>query len=110
MKLLMCTDCDSIFKLTLTLRSCECGKVKGRYEPDGSHAVVNGEGYSLAIGNGSFLDALSMGTGPYKVPEWRNNKEWHAWWMMRPGNNMFLAWARPHADDSNSHTRVDPNL
>ncbi len=108
-KLLMCDKCDSIFKLGLKLRTCECGEVKGRYDPDGSHAVVNGKGHSLAIGNGSLFTALAYASDS-SISDWRDDVSWKQWWEARPGKNLFLAWARPHAGDSNGHTRVDPNL
>ncbi len=111
MKLLMCARCDSIFKLGLKLRSCECGEVKGRYDPDGSHAVVNGKGHSLAIGNGSFVNAIhAVSASPLGLADWRDTPGWHRWWGQRPGDNLFIAWARTHDGESNSHTRVDPNL
>lgn len=59
MKLIFCDTCWDIFKLsTEEIRSCECGKCCGCYLPDGHHAEVNGEGFSLAIGNGSLVQAI----------------------------------------------------
>ena len=39
MKLLYCTECHCLFKLTRNkLRTCDCGKVQGRYRKNGRDA------------------------------------------------------------------------
>ena len=42
MKLIFCSTCHDVFKLSRTLKSCECGKAKGRYLADGLYAEING--------------------------------------------------------------------
>lgn len=102
MKLLYCPRCQSVFSLHLHLRSCECGLVKGRYEPNGVTAVVNGEGYSLAMGNGSFNMALAMS---HEMKEdFRDGDVW----ARHPTS--IIAWARPHEGPANPRTRVDKDL
>lgn len=103
MKLLFCDYCADIFNLGLTLKSCSCGRVKGRYLPNGSTAVVNGKGRSLAIGNGSFTKAL-MG-----VPQFEYSYE-HRTTGEQVTPVIFLAWVRPHTGDSNPNTIVDEAL
>jgi len=92
MKLLYCPRCGDVFKLTYDVRSCECGHVAGRYEPDGAHAVVNGNGVSLAIGNGSLEQAIRIAS--------QIEHEFYP----------VMCWVRGHAGKSNPRTRVDPNL
>jgi hypothetical protein len=106
-KLLLCTKCNTIFNLKHELKSCLCGEVKGRYI-NNVDAEVNGKGYSLAIGNGSLWNAISLAE---EVEEdWRNSSGWQTWWEQRPSDTMFLAWARPHADKANLHTIINPEL
>ena len=110
MKLLMCTTCTSIFNLSRKLKSCECGEVRGMYEQDGSHAVTNGKGVTLAFGNGSVLSAVQAATAPGELPDWRDNPAWREWYANRPGKNLFLAWARKADGASNPNSSIDPNL
>ena len=95
MKLLFCPECSDVIKLIVgELRSCQCGKVKGKYI-DNTHAEVDGEGYSLAIGNGS----LMMACCKLKPTQQR-----------RPPGSEIICWVRPHEGDGNPHTRINPNL
>lgn len=95
MKLLFCPECHSVFNLSYHLKSCECGKVKGKYV-NNVEAVVNGEGYSIAIGNGSLASALMYGSRQ------RTNR--------RPKDSEIICWARPHEGEANPHTRVVKDL
>ena len=95
MKLIFCPDCYDVFKLDYRLRKCVCGRCAGKYIDD-TYAIVNGEGYSIAIGNGSLMDACIKGTV--------QRKERHI-----PESNI-ICWARPHDGPSNPHTVVNPKL
>ena len=95
MKLLFCPYCYDVFKLDMKLRRCLCGKVAGKYIND-SNAVVNGQGYSLAIGNGSLENACAFGAEHRKEGITEYSK--------------VLCWVRPHEGKANPHTFVDPNL
>jgi hypothetical protein len=48
MKLIYCTSCGDILALDYKLRSCQCGKCKGKYT-DSRLAVTNGQGVALVI-------------------------------------------------------------
>lgn len=58
MKLMYCPHCQDVVALRLTIRSCECGKVRGWYLNDGYHAQVSKEAISLGFANSSFVPAL----------------------------------------------------
>ncbi len=93
MKLILCDQCMDVFKLAFELRSCNCGKCVGRYDEDGHHAVTNGQGRALAIGNGSLFNAICG----------------HSQFVYKDSIT-FLAWTRPHDGPKNSHSRIDPDL
>lgn len=97
MKLIFCDTCKDVFKLTVgRVRSCECGKCRGRYDDNGSTAVTNGKGFALAIGNGSLLRAIA-GDPHFRVPEYEDM-------------DVFLAWVREHDGVTNPNSRVSENL
>ena len=59
MKLLFCEYCHDVFKLgSDQLRSCECGRVKGRYIND-REAEVSPGAISLVISNKSLEQAIA---------------------------------------------------
>lgn len=58
MKLLKCPHCSDIFNLTLTEKSCSCGKTKGKYSQDGINAIVSPSSVAIGFQNSSFLRAL----------------------------------------------------
>ena len=101
MKLLFCEKCEDLFKLDIgKLRTCSCGRVKGKYV-NNSEAVVNGKGYSIAIGNGALLGAAhhlnkldTKGTRNYFIEN----------------NSIMYCWVRPHEGNGNPHTKIDINL
>ena len=105
MKLLFCDKCSDMFKLGRKLKQCECGHCKGMYT-DEIEAVVNGNGYSVAIGNGSFINAIrvmeEMSSDPGSNLHGRND------WLIDA--SIEYAWVRPHDGPGNPHTTVDPNL
>lgn len=98
MKLVFCTECSDIFSLSLNVRSCRCGRVKGRYL-DERHAEVNGRGFSIAIDNVSLFKAIGrMGA-------------LHA--QTREGYEQACqvdCWVRPHDGEGNPHTVVNKGL
>lgn len=106
MKLLMCYECNDIFNLSYHLKSCGCGKVKGRYDSNGSTAVVNGEGVSLAMGTGSIERAVYALSSQPPEDDWRNTVK-DVWGRHA---HSIICWARPHTGPANSHTVIDPNL
>jgi hypothetical protein len=61
MKVLYCTKCKSLVRLTHThMRSCECGEVRGQYCKDRGHARIsqNPATISLVIDTPSFKPAI----------------------------------------------------
>ncbi len=95
MKLLFCEVCQDVFKLDdEEVRSCKCGKVRGRYNSDGHTAVVNGKGSSLAFGNGSLFNAVFREFAQFDYK----------------GKTTFLAWWRPHSGPENPHTIIQEDL
>ena len=103
MKLLFCEVCFDVFKLDFELRACICGRVKGKYLPDGTYAVVNGKGFSLAIGNGSLTKATTALSGPDSAKYPKKRDPYHP-------PTVIIAWARPHEGLANPHTKVDQQL
>ena len=57
MKILMCDSCGDLFNLTTSVKSCSCGKTKGKYCFDQLNAVVTG-GISIGFSNETFLPAI----------------------------------------------------
>lgn len=100
MKLMFCPDCWDIFKLTTKeARECSCGKVKGKYL-DNVRAVSNGEGFCLAIGNGSLQMAIqSMLWRKTNFPD----ADRHIYIEEAPA----MCWVRPHEGPGNPHMLVD---
>jgi hypothetical protein len=60
MKLLLCSECNDIFNLTLQEKSCSCGKTKGKYLPDMLHAIYQGSGIPIGFNNKSFILAMTF--------------------------------------------------
>lgn len=102
MKLIYCPYCGDMFKLRLqNMKTCECGKVKGRYI-DNSLAEVSEEAISVAIGNGSFNQAVGM----MKYVQKHSG-------IMNPDRQTYIAeanieyaWVRPNDGDGNPHTKI----
>lgn len=105
MKLLYCPYCGDVFQLRLgKLRTCECGKVKGRYI-NNSEAEVNKEAISLAIGNGGLMKAIvKMQQFQSDTKDKADRKEY-----IKEGN-LIYAWCRPNEGPGNPHTKVVENL
>jgi hypothetical protein len=103
MKLLLCNSCGDLFNLDLHLKSCSCGKVKGKYI-DRQNAVVNGEGQSIAIGNRSLDHAIFNALHLEDDPRQREYVDpWHH-------SASIMCWARPHEGPANPHTKVDKDV
>lgn len=106
MKLLLCTNCFDVFKLTTGhLRQCSCGKVKGRYDDNGSTAETTNNEWTvnLALGNGSVMSAMAdMKTHQMMTKDQAGRDEYY-----QEGNGKIeYAWARPNTGPGNPHTRV----
>ncbi len=104
MKLLMCSHCGDMFNLQRHLKACRCGITKGHYI-DNEQAEVNGEGYSLAIGNGSLHFAIANSLN--MKDDWRDHTEGD---FYKKHETAIICWARPHDGPANSHTKVNKNL
>ena len=60
MKLVLCLECQDVFKLAVgRTRSCTCGKCSGRYLEDRYHAEISGESaIPIGFNNKSLVAAL----------------------------------------------------
>jgi hypothetical protein len=64
MKLIFCTYCQDVFKLTKKVKSCECGKCKGKYI-NNLDAIYN-DGIPLGFNN----TTLGMAIANQPVAGW----------------------------------------
>lgn len=92
-----------MFNLKAHLKTCSCGHTKGMYV-DNSNAVVNGNGYSIAMGNGSIERAIH--NVKEMTADWRQSVA--DVWGKHP--TQIIAWARPHEGPANPHTKVDKTI
>lgn len=63
MKLILCRYCHDVYKLTkLGVRTCACERTQGNYLPDGLHAEVSNNEYTVVLGfhNGTLVKALDQ--------------------------------------------------
>lgn len=97
MKGVFCPDCHDIVLFVFDVRSCRCGRCKGLYVND-QDAVTNGEGFALAIGNGSFDIAVCNLAAAGKD---------HDRQYFLDAARISHAWLRPHEGPGNPHSRVD---
>ena len=96
MKLIFCPQCHDVFKLTRSEeRQCKCGYCSGRYI-DNLNAVTNGNGYSIAIGNGSIETGIY-----YLLGNMHHDRDWYK------NNNQLLCWMRPNEGSGNPHSKVE---
>lgn len=96
MKAIYCPNCIDIVLFTYEMRSCRCGKCKGRYI-DRRNAESNGEGVAMALGLGDFERGLtSVSQAPPNL-----DRDWYQ-------NNCRLeyVWFRPHTGLGNPHTQL----
>ena len=99
MKLLFCPKCWDVFKLKIgEIRMCECGSVKGKYTDDGRFARVNDKGISIAIGNGSLLEAIE---GMQSLKDETNDTADRRSYQL--AGNIKYAWVRPNFGPGNPH-------
>lgn len=108
MKLVQCHYCNDIFNLRSQTKSCYCRKTSGRYTDD-SHAVVTGPHTAIAIGNGSFLNAVR--NVPKEESDWRyderRDRVLHLFGELTDlVPTMFLGWARMPDGPTNSHSKL----
>ena len=99
MKLLFCDTCCDVFKLDIEQRSCKCGKVVGRYV-DNVKATSNGEGYSIAIGNGSLV--LAIQRMKFAVKNKYPDREY-----FQDNCRIDYAWVRPNDGPGNPHMCIE---
>jgi len=59
MKLIYCNECQDVFRLFITTRSCQCGESGGHYKDDGLYAVIHGNCKPLGFANTSFVKAMN---------------------------------------------------
>lgn len=102
MKLLLCEKCWDVFKLTMTMRACECGKVKGRYI-NNSEAEVSKEAVSIAMGNGSLMNAIiNMRSFHQERGDTSNRQDYYE----DSNGRISHAWVRPNEGSGNPHCKV----
>lgn len=108
MKLVQCNECGDMFNLRMEDKSCSCGKTTGRYV-DNSHAVVTGPHMAIAIGNGSYHDAVRA--APKEQSDWRYDSRrprvlelFKELTTLAP--TMFLGWSRMPDGPTNSHSKI----
>ncbi len=102
MKLLFCETCWDVFKLDEgNPRSCKCGEVTGHYV-DRSRAVTNGKGISIAIGNGSLMQAIVK---MHEIHADSKNKAGRGVYLYQ--SNIHFAWVRPNEGPGNPRTTIE---
>jgi hypothetical protein len=87
--------------MTAILRSCACGKVKGRYLNE-LDAETNGEGHCIGIDNYTLKEATNL--LDQAIEQGATIKQ-----GLRP---MFMiwCWAMPHEGTANPTTKVNKDL
>ena len=58
MKLLMCLECNDIFNLDLSEKSCSCGRSKGKYINQQLAKYTGKSAVPLGFSNSSFIQAI----------------------------------------------------
>jgi len=58
MKLLMCLECNDIFNLDLSEKSCSCGRSKGKYINQQLADYTGKSAVPLGFSNPSFIQAI----------------------------------------------------
>lgn len=100
MKLLLCEDCWDVFKLSSVTRKCFCGRVYGRYI-DNEKAEVSSTAISLALGNGSLLDAIGRMRLFQELFKDTADREFYIELA-----KIDYAWVRPNTGPGNPHTQI----
>lgn len=70
MKLLMCTNCNSVFNLDYGEKECMCGETKGVYDEDGVTAAYSGD-HAIPLA----IDNVTLSVGIKHQPH-KGNKGW----------------------------------
>lgn len=103
MKLLLCEHCHDIFKPGLgTFRSCQCGRVSGRYIND-KEAEVSAATISIGIDGHSLAQAIAdMKRHRDQTGNTASEQDYY-----KPGNGAInYVWVRPNTGPGNPHTRI----
>lgn len=59
MKLILCTSCQDVVKLTRGGRYCDCGRSWGRYLDDDVNAEISGDAVPIGFANSQLQFALT---------------------------------------------------
>ena len=59
MKLILCTECEDVVRLTFDVRRCGCGAIAGHYLPDGWHARVSDNAVCIGFDNHTLVRGLA---------------------------------------------------
>ncbi len=102
MKLIYCQDCHDLFKLSLTMRTCECGHVYGRYV-NNQDAEVSEDAVSIVIGNTHLRASIEA----MQIHTLRTGNTADRTSYCQPGHGLIeLAWVRPNCGPGNPRSRV----
>ena len=88
-----------MFKLNREMRSCSCGKIKGRYLND-LEAEVSKEAISVAIGNGSFFNTIKEMEIQHVLVTTADRE------FYMENCKIEFAWLRPNEGPGNPHSKV----
>ena len=101
MKLIYCSSCKDLFKLTsYEKRKCRCGQVTGKYLSDRKRAKVSKNAISIAIGNKSLKKAIEKMNKLWKKhPEADRESD-------IKNSAISKAWVRPNRGPGNPRTKV----
>lgn len=97
MKLLWCPKCNDVIRLQYFIRSCECGRVSGKYL-NNVEAVSNGKGVSIGIGN-AHISMAAMSLGSKK--ETKDQQHY-----IEGKEYQVKCWVRPNEGPGNPHSIV----
>ncbi len=103
MKLLFCEHCHDIFKPGFgNVRTCECGRVKGRYIND-DEVEVSPEAVSIAIGNKSLLQAIA---DMRRLQARTQDKAGRDAYLQAHKGAIGYVWVRPNTGPGNPRSRL----
>ncbi len=96
----MCPNCKDVFRLISNLRKCECGLIMGRYL-DSRNAEVSKDAISIAIGNGSLLEAIHKMNTIFKATNGEADRN-----VYMTDAKITHAWVRPNGGKGNPNTKL----
>ena len=103
MKLLYCEYCQDLFTLSCTvMRSCECGRVKGRYINEREAEVSQGA-ISIAISNQALMQAIYDMRFHQALT---GDKAGRSDYRQADHGRIEDVWVRPNTGPGNPHTRL----